>query len=100
MIMTVAILTKRGMLCSDLQEDTDMNIFKLGNGKVIEYENVKLRNKEYQSFVEVLITKKINLLYMNDINKEFEKILKGVGCLSKSKENFDGDEFINRFIFS
>lgn len=96
----VAILTKKGALCNDLQEDMEINIFGLEEERVVEFESVKLSTTEYKSFMSVLTSKKISLLYMKNINEEFKKILKNAGCFFKSQDDFKNDDFIRRFIFS
>jgi len=96
----VAILTKQGTLCSDLQENTEMNIFALEGNRVVEYENIKLQNPEYGSFMDIVKIKKVTLLYMNNITEELKHLLTKAGCLLKLQNEFHEDEFINQFIFA
>jgi hypothetical protein len=96
----IAILTKKGALCDDLQKNTDVNIFKMEGGRVVEYENIKLADNAYQSFSLILTSKKISLIYMNHVGEELKKIAKKAGCVFKSREDFGDDEFIKQFVFS
>ncbi len=96
----VAILTKQGTLCNDLQVNTEMNIFELEGNRVVEYENVKLQTPEYGSFLDMLKIKKVTLLYMNNITEELKHLLNKAGCLFKLQTDFHEDEFIKQFIFA
>jgi len=95
----IAILTRKGVLCSDPEECSDINIFKLEDDKVVEYENVKLEDKGYSNFISLLVNKDIKLLYMNTVGRELKKLLDKIGIQIKCKEEYADDKFINRFIF-
>lgn len=95
----IAILTKKGKLCNDLQENSDMNIFQMEGSRVIGYENLKIENIDYDSFASLTKKKKIELLYMEAINEELKNMLRSIGVYTKCKDEYANDNFINRFIF-
>ena len=95
----VAILTQKNSLSNDLQDNTNINIFDMEEDKVVEYENIKIEEKEYNQFSSLLSKKKINLLYLNTITNEFKNILEKLGIIVKVKDEFSDDKFIDQFIF-
>ncbi len=95
----IAILTQKGALSSDIHYNTKVNIFKLEDEKVIEYESLKLDNNEYVHFSLLMKLKKVNLLYANTINNELKNMLKKSGIITKCKNEFTNDQFMEQFIF-
>lgn len=96
----IAILTKKGLLSNGIQEDADLNIFKLEEDKVVGYEKVKLDNKEHSHFFSLLRSKKINLLYMDTLANDLKYLIEKFGITIRFKEECDDDKFLNAFIFS
>ncbi len=96
----IAILTKKGRLSSGIQEDADLNIFKLEEDKVIGYEKVKIENKEQSHFFSLLMNKKINLLYIDSLTNDLKNLMERFGITIRFKEECEDDKFLNAFIFS
>lgn len=95
----IAILTRKGSLCNNPEECSDINIFMLEGDKVVEYENIKCENKSYGNFISVLTDKDVRLLYMDTVGGEFKKLLEKMGVMIKCKHECGDDKFLNRFIF-
>ncbi|MDU1891130.1 MAG: hypothetical protein E6767_10595 [Dysgonomonas sp.] len=99
MIETIAILTDKGALSKDLKENTLINVFKLENGKVCEYESITLESTDKKSFSKLLELKRVTLIYIESINHELKHFFGMLGIKIKCKEDWEGDEFINQFVF-
>lgn len=100
MSKSIAILTKKGLLSNGIQEDADLNIFKMEEDKVVGYEKVKINNKEHPDFFTLLKSKKINLLYIDNLANDIKQFFERFGITIKLKDECEDDEFLSAFIFS
>lgn len=96
----IAILTKKGLLSNGIQEDADLNIFKLEENKVVGYEKIKINDNESSDFFTLLRSKKINLLYLDTLANDIRNLIEKFGITIRFKEECDDDKFLNAFIFS
>lgn len=99
MIKTIAIITEKGVPGKDIKENTQLNVFRLKGGKVVEYENIKLESNDTDYFSKLLKVKEISMIYIETINGELKKLLGILGIGIKCKEDWAGDKFIEQFVF-
>lgn len=100
MVETIAILTEKGIPSKEIKEDTLLNVFRVQDGKVFEYESIKLGNKDTENFSKLLKIKEISMVYLDAINNELRWLLCKLGIKVKCKEDWHDDKFIGQFIFS
>lgn len=99
MIKNIAIITEKGAPGKDIKENTQVNVFRLEGDKVVEYENIKLESNDNDYFSSLLKIKEISIIYIETINSELKKLLSMLGIGIKCKEEWDGDKFIEQFVF-
>jgi len=100
MTRTIAILTEKGVPSKEIKEDTLVNVFKVEDGKVIEYESIRLENSDNDMFSKLLRIKEISLIYLDSINHELKRLLNKLGIMFKCREEWNDDKFIEQFVFS
>lgn len=100
MIKTIAIITDKGTPGKEIREDMQVNVFRLENDKVSGYESIKLKSSDSSSFSKLLKIKEISLVYIDTMGNELKRLLQMLGVYVKCKEEWDGDEFIRKFVFS
>ncbi|MFV0417819.1 MAG: hypothetical protein ACK5KT_03655 [Dysgonomonas sp.] len=98
-IKTVAIITEKGIPGKDIKENTQINVFKLEDNKVRSYESIKLNNNDHKEFSMLLKLKEISLIYTDTITNELKRILNILGIGIKCKDDWEGDKFIEQFVF-
>lgn len=96
----IAILTKKGLLSNGIQENADLNIFKMEEDRVVGFEKIKIENQEEHRFFSLLRSKNITLLYMDALTHDIKKIIEKIGITIRLKEECEEDKFLNTFIFS
>jgi len=96
----IAILTQKGLLGKDIQIDTLVNVFKLEDEKIREYDSIQLDNNDNASFSRLMKIKDISLLYIDTISEELENMLSKLGIIIKRKEEWGEDKFISQFVFA
>lgn len=99
MVETIAILTEKGVPSKDLKENTLVNVFKLENGKVVEYESIRLEDSDKNNFSKLLKIKEITLVYIESINNELKNFFHMLGIKIKCKDEWEDDKFISQFVF-
>lgn len=99
MVETIAILTEKGVPSKDLKKDTLVNVFRVEDGKVFEYESIKLEDNDSEHFSHLLKLKEITLIYIEAVNNELRRLLNMLGIKIKCKEDWENDEFIGQFVF-
>jgi len=95
----IAILTQKGNLSKDIQDNTTVNLFEMENEKVKGVESLKLTNTENNYFSLLMAIKKVSIVYADTISTDLRNILGKIGIKTKCKEDLDNDKFINQFIF-
>jgi hypothetical protein len=95
----IAILTQKGFLGKGIHEDTQINVFKLNDEKIYEYESVELKSNDKVSFTKLLKLKEISMVYIDTISEELENLLNILGITIKRKEDWGEDQFISQFVF-
>ena len=98
MIKTIAIITDKGTPGKEIKENMQVNVFRLENDKVSGYESIKLSSSDTGSFSKLLKIKKISLIYIDSMSNELKRLLKILGIHVKCKEEWEGDEFIRKFV--
>ncbi|EGK00325.1 MULTISPECIES: hypothetical protein [Dysgonomonas] len=100
MIKTIAIITDKGTPGKEIKENMQVNVFRLENDKVSGYESIKLRSSDTGSFSKLLKIKEISLIYIDSMGNELKRLLQILGIHVKCKEEWEGDEFIRKFVFN
>lgn len=100
MIKTIAIITDKGTPGKEIKEDMQVNVFRLDNDKVSGYESIKLKSSDSGSFSNLLKIKEISLVYIDSMGNELKRLLQILGVRVKCKDEWEGDEFIRKFVFS
>jgi hypothetical protein len=100
MTKTIAIITDKGTPCKEIKEDTLVNVFKMEEGKVSGYESIKLKNNDNKSFEKLLKLKEISLIYIDSASQELVRLWQKLGVIVKCKNEWEGDEFIEKFVFN
>jgi len=95
----IAILTQKGLLGKGIQRDTLVNIFKLEDEKVYEYDSIKLESNDNLSFSMLLKLRDISLAYIDTISEELDNMLTKLGIMTKRREDWGEDKFITQFVF-
>lgn len=98
-LKTIAIITEKGVPGKDIRQNTLINVFNLENDKVCSYESIKLDNNDNEAFSMLLKLKNISLIYIDSINNELQRTLNKLGIGIKCKDEWDGDKFIEQFVF-
>lgn len=98
-LKTIAIITEKGTPGKDIQQNTLVNVFELEGDKVCSYESIKLENDDSEAFSMLLKLKNISLIYIESINNELKRILNKLGIGVKCKDDWEGDKFIEQFVF-
>ena len=98
-VKTIAIITEKGVPGKDIKENTQINVFKLEDDKVCSYESIKLNNNDHKEISLLLKLKEISLIYMDTINNELKRALSILGIGIKCKDDWEGDKFIEQFVF-
>lgn len=96
----IAILTQKGFLGKGIQEDTQINVFKLNDEKIYGYERVELKSNDKVSFTKFLKLKEISMIYIDTISEELENLLNILGITIKRKKDWGEDLFIRQFVFA
>lgn len=99
MVRTIAIITEKGVPCKGITENAQVNIFRMEDDKVLGYESVKLNDSDTDNFSKLLKIKEITLIYIETITNEMKRLLSKLGIGIKCKEEWDGDKFIEQFVF-
>lgn len=95
----IAVLTQKGSLSKGIQDNTTVNLFKLQDEKVTEFESIHLSNSENNHFSLLMVMKKVSLIYIDTISNDLKRLLEVVGIRTKCKDDTTDDMFINKFIF-
>lgn len=98
-LKTIAIITEKGVPGNDIKENTQINVFKLEGNRVCSYESIRLNNNDHKEFSMLLKLKEITLIYTDTINNELKRILSILGIGIKCKDDWEGDKFIEQFVF-
>lgn len=99
-LKTIAIITEKGGIPGkDIRQNTLINVFNLENDKICSYESIKLDNNDNESFSMLLKLKNISLIYIESINNELQRTLDKLGISIKFKDEWNGDKFIEQFVF-
>lgn len=96
----IAILTHKGALSNDLQNNTTINLFKMNGENIVEVENIKLENTCHNEFSMLMTTKEVSMIYAETMSKDLQDVLEKLDIKTKCKEEMDNDDFINQFIFA
>ncbi|SBV97002.1 hypothetical protein [uncultured Dysgonomonas sp.] len=100
MIKTIAIITDQGTPGKEIKEDMQVNVFRLENDKVSGYESIKLKSGDSRSFSKLMKIKEISLVYIDSMGNELKRLLQILDIHVKCKEEWEGDEFIRKFVFN
>lgn len=96
----IAILTQKGSLSKDLQENTIVTLFDVDDEQVTSVESLKLENTSHNHFSLTMLLKKVSTIYVDTINAELKSMLERLGITIKLRNNdLSDDYFINKFIF-
>jgi len=100
MIKTIAIITDNGSPSKEINEDTLVNVFRMEGDKVSGYESIKLKSSDGNSFSKLVKLKEISLIYLDTLNNDLKWLLQKLGVGVKCRDEWEGDEFIHKFVFS
>lgn len=96
----IAILTQKGSLSKDLQENTVVTVFNLEDEQVTSVENLQLENTSHNHFSLTMLLKKVSTIYAGSISNELKNMLERLGITIKLRNNdLSNDVFIRKFIF-
>ncbi|MBB4037294.1 hypothetical protein GGR21_003211 [Dysgonomonas hofstadii] len=96
---TIAIITDKGAPCKQITQNTLINVFRLEEDKVSGFESIRLESCDNNSLSRLLKLKKISLVYIDTLNHELKSLLQKLGIGIKCKDQWEGDEFIGKFVF-
>ena len=99
-LKTIAIITDKGSPSKDIKEDTLVNVFRMEGDKVSGYESIKLESNDSGKFSKLLKLKEISLVYIGALNNDLKRVLQKIGIDVKSRDEWENDDFINKFVFS
>lgn len=96
----IAIITDKGSPSKEIKENTLVNVFKFEGDKVAGYESIKLESSDSKSFSTLLKLKEISLIYLDTLNHDLKRLLQVLGVNVKCKDEWEGDNFIEKFVFN
>ncbi|MDR3057401.1 MAG: hypothetical protein LBU84_04580 [Prevotella sp.] len=91
---TIAIITDKGVPSKEIKENTLINVFEMEGEKVSGYESIKLESNDNNNFSKLLKLKQISLIYVDAISNELKHLLNNLGIHIKSRDQWEGDQFI------
>ncbi|MDR2953908.1 MAG: hypothetical protein LBV43_02375 [Prevotella sp.] len=97
---TIAILTEGGMPGKEINENTQINVFRLEEDKVLGYESIKLGSNDNNKLSMLIKLKEISLIYIDTLNNELRYLLQKLGVSVKCRDQWEDDEFIGKFVFN
>lgn len=100
MVKAIAIITENGVPCKGIGEKTQINVFMMEKDKVSGYENIQLEHGDANSLSRLLKLKEISMVYIGTLNNELKTLLQKLGINVKCRDQWEGDEFIGKFVFS
>lgn len=96
----IAILTQKGSLSKDLQENTVVTLFNMEDEQVTSVESLKLENTSHNHFSLTMLLKKVSTIYVGSISNDLKNMLERLGITIKLRSNdVSSDFFIRKFIF-
>jgi len=98
-VKTIAIITERGVPSKEIRKNTEINVFIMEGEKVSGYESIKLDSVDNDRFSALLELKKVSLVYIDTLNNELRRLLQKIGINVKCKDEWEGDDFIGKFVF-
>lgn len=97
----IAIPTQKGKLSKCISDDNLFNFFEVEDKRVVRVEQaVAEGNKDSYLTSLWLQSKNITELFVEEISEELKKFLKALGIDVKTKDELEGDDFFNQFVFS
>jgi len=99
-IKTIAIITDKGYPSREIKENTLVNVFRIEGDKVSGYESIKLESSDNSKFSKLIKLKEISLIYLDSLNNDLKRLLQKLGVNVKCKEEWEGDDFIGKFVFN
>lgn len=95
----IAILTQKGSLSKGLENSTKINIFEFDDNEMVGCENIILNEVNEIQFAFMMVTKNVNIVYVDSISTTFKNLLWIIGIKVKCKDELSNDAFIEHFAF-